>query len=74
MTQSNTSSTVTGSDIIFASFNCNGLNNPIKRSNVLHYLHHLGAHIIYLQETHLKITDHLKLKNRWVGQVYTFFI
>lgn len=51
-------------------FNCKDLNNPIKRSKVLHHLYHLGAQIIYLQEIHLKFTDYLKLKNRCVGQAY----
>lgn len=30
------------------------LNNPIKRSKVLHYLHHLDAHVIYLKCTEIQ--------------------
>lgn len=52
------------------SLNCKGLNNPIKRSKVLHYLHHLNAHIIYLQETYLKETDSVRLKKSWIGKIY----
>lgn len=37
---------------------------------MLHHLQHLGAQIIYLQETHLKVTDHFRLRRRWVGQVF----
>lgn len=59
-----------GCAIRFISFNCKGLNNPIKRSKILHHLHHLGAHVIFLQETHLKVSDHSKLKREWVGQTY----
>ena len=70
MTQVNLSKGPGGGDIRFTSFNCKGLNNPIKRSKVLHHVHQLGAHIVFLQETHLKATDHLKLKKSWVGQIY----
>lgn len=59
-----------GCVIRFISFNCKGLNNPIKRSKILHHLNHLGAQIVFLQETHLKISDHSKLKKGWIGQIY----
>lgn len=59
-----------GQDLRFTSFNCKGLNNPIKRSKVLHHLQQLGARVIFLQETHLKNLDHLKLKKSWVGHIY----
>lgn len=59
-----------GCEIRFTSLNCKGLNNPIKRSKIFHHLKHLGAHIIFLQETHLKSSDHLKLKKGWIGQIY----
>uniref|UniRef100_A0AAY4F0R4 exodeoxyribonuclease III n=1 Tax=Denticeps clupeoides TaxID=299321 RepID=A0AAY4F0R4_9TELE len=50
--------------------NCRGLNNPIKRSKIFHYLHHAGAHVIFLQETHLKPSDHVRLKKGWINQTY----
>lgn len=59
-----------GGKIRFVSLNCNGLNNPIKRSKVLHYLRHLDAQIIYLQETGLRNVDSPTLKKNWIGQVY----
>lgn len=61
---------LSGRSFTFISWNCNGVNNPVKRSKILHHLQHLGAHIVYLQETHLKIHDHLLLRRRWVGQVF----
>ena len=70
MTLPNPSLLSSGGDIKFTSFNCKGLNNPIKRSKVLHHLRHLSAHVIFLQETHLKASDNLKLKRGWVGQTY----
>lgn len=59
-----------GRDIRFVSLNCKGLNNPIKCSKVLHYVRHMNAHIIYLQETHLKNVDIPRLRRGWVGQVF----
>lgn len=64
------SSQRSGGVIRFSSWNCNGLNQPIKRSKVLGHLRHLGVHIAFLQETHLKPSDHTRLRKRWVGQVY----
>lgn len=52
------------------SWNCKGLNQPIKRSKVLHHLQHMGAQIIFLQETHLKVADHFRLRKGWLGQLY----
>lgn len=63
-------SQLSGGGIRFCSWNCRGLNNPIKHSKVLHHLQHLGAQIIFLQETHLKISEHSRLKSKWIGQTY----
>lgn len=54
----------------FVSWNCRGLNAPVKRNKVLSHLRKLGAHIIYLQETHLKVADHTRLRKNWIGQIY----
>lgn len=59
-----------GSSLNFLTWNCRGINNPVKRSKVLHHLHLLKAHIVFLQETHLKVSQHLALRCRWVGQVF----
>lgn len=54
----------------FVTWNCKGINNPVNRSKVLHYLRQLRAHIIFLQETHLKVSQHSNLRCRWVNQVF----
>ncbi|KAA0701525.1 LINE-1 reverse transcriptase -like protein [Triplophysa tibetana] len=59
-----------GTGLKLVSWNCNGLNQPIKRSKVLHHLQQLGAHIVFLQETHLNSSSHIRLKGRWVSQVF----
>lgn len=58
--------------IKFLSLNCKGLNNPIKSRKVFHYLCHSGAHIIYLQEKHTRVSDGNWLRWGWTDQVYTF--
>lgn len=70
MTQMKGSQPSVGGDVKFVSLNCKGLNNPIKRSKVLHYLHHLNAQVVYLQETHLRERDIIRLKKSWVGKIY----
>uniref|UniRef100_A0A8C9ZN56 exodeoxyribonuclease III n=1 Tax=Sander lucioperca TaxID=283035 RepID=A0A8C9ZN56_SANLU len=59
-----------GNTLRICSWNCKGLNHPIKRSKVLHHLRHLGAQIAFLQETHLKVSDQSRLRRGWVGQLY----
>lgn len=59
-----------GHALKFTSWNVKGLNEPVKRSKVLHHLQTLGTHIAFLQETHLKTDRHFLLQKRWVGQVY----
>lgn len=54
----------------FISWNVKGLNSPVKRNKVIDHLKHLNAKIAFLQETHLKPSDHLKLRRGWVGQLY----
>lgn len=70
VTQLKRSVSSVGGDVKFVSLNSKGLNNPIKRSRVLHYLRHLDAHIIYLQETHLRAIDSVRLKKSWVREIY----
>lgn len=70
MAQPKKSLSSVGGDIRFTSMNCKGLNNPVKHSKVLHYSRHPDAHVIYLQETHLRDTDNIRQKRSWVGKVY----
>lgn len=59
-----------GSKVRFVSWNVKGLNSPIKRGRIFAYLKKLKSEIIYLQETHLCIVDHLRIRKPWVGQVF----
>lgn len=50
-----------GSTVVL-SWNCRGLNHPIKRSKVFSHISKQKASIVYLQETHLIPKDLNKLK------------
>lgn len=52
------------------SWNVRGLNGPVKRTKVFQHLKLHRADIVFLQETHLKISDHKRLRRPWVGQVF----
>lgn len=59
-----------GSCINFTSWNIKVLNGAIKCSKVLSHLEYLNTHIGFLQETHLKNSDHPRLCKKWIGRVY----
>lgn len=42
----------------------------VKRAKVFQHLTLQRADIVFLQETHLKINDHTRLKHPWIGQVF----
>ncbi len=48
-------------DVTFVSWNVKSLNHPIKRKKVLSHLRNLNVGIAYLQETHLRTSDHFQL-------------
>lgn len=52
------------------SWNVKSLNLPVKRKRVLTHLQQLKTDIAFLQETHLRISDHSRIKSRWIGQVF----
>lgn len=54
------------------SYNINGLNHPIKRKKILNQLKKLKCSIAFLQETHLNVNEHKKLRH-WVGEFYSAF-
>lgn len=54
----------------FLTWNIKGMGNPIKRSKIFSHLKRLNTDIAFLQETHLRNQDHLKLKCTWVGDVF----
>lgn len=59
-----------GSNIRFVSWNVRGLGGPVKRSKVFSHLKGLNTDIAFLQETHLCINDHCRLRKPWVGQIF----
>lgn len=50
------------SNLKVASWNVNGLNNPVKRSKVMTKIKRENSKVIFLQETHLSQNEHEKLK------------
>lgn len=56
--------------IRFTSWNVRGLGGPIKRARVFSHLKSLKSEVIFLQETHLRISDHTRLRKPWVGQTF----
>ena len=57
-------------NIRFVSWNVKGLNGPIKRSKVFLQLKRLKPDVVFLQETHLRLSDHTRLRSNWVGQYF----
>lgn len=59
-----------GSAVRFTSWNVKGLNGPVKRGKILSHIKNLKTDIAFLQETHLRSSDQLRLKKHWVGQIF----
>ena len=59
-----------GSAVKFISWNVKGLNGPVKRGRIFSHLRNLKTDIAFLQETHLRNLDQLRLKKQWVGQIF----
>lgn len=54
----------------FVCWNVRGLGHPVERGGVFSHLGRLGAEIAFLQETHLRTKDVIKLKRGPIAQVY----
>ena len=48
-----------------ATFNCRGMQDPIKRRKIFHYMRSIDCDIIFLQETHSSVDDEKFWKNQW---------
>ncbi|KAM7402819.1 hypothetical protein PAMP_018030 [Pampus punctatissimus] len=59
-----------GCSVQFVSWNVKSLNHPVKRKKVLVHLNNLKTDIAFLQETHLRVADHCRLRGDWIGQTY----
>uniref|UniRef100_A0A8P4G9K3 Reverse transcriptase domain-containing protein n=1 Tax=Dicentrarchus labrax TaxID=13489 RepID=A0A8P4G9K3_DICLA len=56
--------------VSFISWNIRGMGNTVKRNKIFCHLRSFDPDIIFLQETHLKVNSHTRLRNSWIGQVY----
>lgn len=59
------------SQVKVASYNVNGLCNPIKRNKVISKMKKEGVGVLFLQETHLKAKEHEKLKRSGYHQEFS---
>lgn len=53
------------------SWNCRGLNSITKLKQVMLRLQQLQCKIVFLQETHLRSEDIIRVRRRWPGQVFS---
>ena len=54
----------------FVSWNVRGVNGAIKRGKVISHLKQLKVDICFLQETHLKASEILRIKRPWMSHVF----
>uniref|UniRef100_A0A3B4A6U0 exodeoxyribonuclease III n=1 Tax=Periophthalmus magnuspinnatus TaxID=409849 RepID=A0A3B4A6U0_9GOBI len=62
--------TVTGSNVRFISWNIKGLGSAVKRSKVFSHLRCLKPDIVFLQETHMRTNNQVRLRCPWVANVF----
>ena len=60
---------IDGKIINFASFNCRGIRNVVKRANIFEWLRESYRGIILLQETHSCQSDNIKWSSEWRGEI-----
>lgn len=59
-----------GHPVKCVSWNVKSLNHPVKFKKVFTHLKRLNTDIAFLQETHIRSVDNLRLSRRWAGQVF----
>ena len=59
-----------GSSVRFVSWNVKGMGSPIKRSRIFAHLKRLKPDLVFLQETHMRTKDQVRLKCPRVSEVY----
>lgn len=63
-------SPVGGAAVRFLSWNVKGLNGPVKRTRIFSHLKQLKTDVLFLQETHLRLEDHTRLRKAWVNHIF----
>uniref|UniRef100_A0A672IKH9 Reverse transcriptase domain-containing protein n=1 Tax=Salarias fasciatus TaxID=181472 RepID=A0A672IKH9_SALFA len=59
-----------GSIVRFICWNIKGLGGAVKRSRVFSHLKRLKPDIIFLQETHMRSRDQVRLRCPWISEVF----
>ena len=59
-----------GNAVRFFSWNVGGINGTVKRAKVFDHIKKFKADITFLQETHLRTADQIRLSRPWIGQIY----
>lgn len=50
---------------IFGSLNVQGINHPGKRTKILYHLHKLKTYVLFLQESHFKLSDAPSISSKY---------
>lgn len=59
-----------GKNLRFVSWNLKGVNQLVKINKVMAHLKQLRGDIFFLQETHLRSSQVLRLRRPWVGDIF----
>ena len=59
-----------GKSLRFISWNLKGVNQPTKMNKVMAHLNQLKGDVFFLQETHLRSSEVLRIKRPWVGHIF----
>lgn len=65
-----TGTKVGGNAVRFFSWNVGGINGTVKRAKVFDHIKKFKPDITFLQETHLRTVDEVRLARPWIGQIF----